>query len=319
MSRSVVVALSVALCVGAMSSLAQQESGSLSSVSLEEALIFSAPNGGSANISPGTYAIGVTDEGHLALVPVMGGRAFLVAAATGAHGQEVEEAVALLVAADDGVAHHLVLLLPEGELFEAVGSRGGVATRGVRLLNPSQLQNATVDRLAVQRLQLEAQLQQSEVLSMNRLGIAAQSPIDPTGPPHFEVIDINLRPAVPYASDRACTEVEVTIRNVGGDIPLAGLSSVARSLGMEVSASPNSPLTWVTVRYGRPVDPLEKAGSVATFTFPLSYPPYSSPGRVGTLLKPLVGHALRIRAEMSYSLNPGQGTGLSASKEVVCN
>jgi hypothetical protein len=307
-----------------MSSLAQQESGSLSSVSLEEALIFSAPNGGPVNLSPGTYAIGVTEEGHLALVPVMGGRAFLLAAATGAHGQDVEEAVALLVAADDGAAHHLVLLLPEGELFEAVGSRGGVATRGVRRLSLSQLQNATADRLAVQRLepqaQLQVQLQQSEVLTMSRpLGIAAQSPIDPTASPHLEVIDINLRPAVPYASARACTEVEVTIRNVGGDIPLADLSSVARGLSMEVSASPNYPLSWVMVRYGRPVDPLEKAGSIANFTFPLSYPPYTSAGQIGNLLYPLLGHALRIRAVMSCSLNPGQGTGLSASKEVVCS
>ncbi len=172
MKKCLVLTLSLAICAVGLASAAEEEREGLSSVSLKETLIFSAPGGSAVNVSAGSYVLEITDAGHLTLAPVEGGDAVVVKAKTGKHDEAVNEAVALLIAADDGPAHHLVLLLPDGELAEAVGSPSGVAYRGVRRLPSRQLRTATVNKLGQRKGATAAELSPADAAAAEAMAAA---------------------------------------------------------------------------------------------------------------------------------------------------
>jgi len=121
----------------------QDDANSLSTVSLDETIVFSAPDGSPVKVAAGTYAVENTTTGDLQLVSADGSDALVLRATIRSHDEDVDDALALLISAEDGSAKHLVLLLPDGKLAEAVGNVGGVTTRGtLRLLTPQQISSS---------------------------------------------------------------------------------------------------------------------------------------------------------------------------------
>ena len=103
----------------------------LTTITLDEALVFAAPNGDVVNVAPGIYDLELAEAGGLKLIPPPDDAAVIVAATRSMHDLDVAEPVARVIA-DDEVATHVVLVLPGGEFADAVGSRGGVLGRGSR-------------------------------------------------------------------------------------------------------------------------------------------------------------------------------------------
>jgi hypothetical protein len=135
----------------------REDSEDLSTVSIQDGLIFSTADGSPVKVSAGRYALEITDAGHMALLPIEGGSSIVLGATFKPHDETVGGPTALLVADEDGAAHHLLLLLPDGGLAEAVGSRGGISTRGLaNWLSPSKVKIATLQK---QTLSLQQQLQ----------------------------------------------------------------------------------------------------------------------------------------------------------------
>ena len=99
-------------------------------VALDEALVFSAPNGDVVNVAPGQYVLGLAETDALSLMPTEG-EALIVSATRGEHEIDLAEPVAQLITDEDNAAFSVMLILPDGEYAEAVGSRGGVLSRGV--------------------------------------------------------------------------------------------------------------------------------------------------------------------------------------------
>lgn len=102
----------------------------LVTVALDEALVFSAPNGDVVNVAPGQYVVALAEADALSLMPTEG-EALIVSATRGEHEIDLAEPVAQLIAGDDELTTHVVLMLPDGTYAGAVGSRGGVLSRGI--------------------------------------------------------------------------------------------------------------------------------------------------------------------------------------------
>ena len=112
----------------------------LATMVLDEALVFSAPDGDAVTIAAGSYFAELADNDEMRLVPPEGD-AVLVRATRGQHDLEIDEPVVQMID-DDEIATHVVLVLPGGEFADAVGSRGGVLGRGHRQITIEELQAA---------------------------------------------------------------------------------------------------------------------------------------------------------------------------------
>lgn len=101
-------------------------------ITLEGPAVLASPEGESVQLAAGDYGVRTSGESDLSLTPVAGDDPLLLGAEAGRHDQMLEHPVALSLAgeAEDAGTRHIVLMLPGGELREAIGSDGDVATRG---------------------------------------------------------------------------------------------------------------------------------------------------------------------------------------------
>ena len=102
----------------------------LTTITLDEALVFSAPNGDVVNVVPGHHVLALSEADGLSLTP-HDGEAVIVQAIRQQHEMDVTAPIARVIPSKDEATYTVVLVLPDGEYARAVGSREGVSSRGV--------------------------------------------------------------------------------------------------------------------------------------------------------------------------------------------
>ena len=123
----------------------------LSIFSIDRAVSFSAPDGHDVIAPPGTYRIRSSEPDRLRLITMKGNSekdAFLVSALPTTHQDKIPFPMALYIPDKEQVAH-VVLLLPGGQGFEAIGSYREIKPRGIEpaLLTPERLHDAVLEKL----------------------------------------------------------------------------------------------------------------------------------------------------------------------------
>ena len=97
-------------------------------IQLDRPVHFMSPEGGTLVIPTGTYRVSTTGSTTIQLAPE-DGSAFLIEALVMHHPDTVAEPVALSFPAKED-RHHVVLLLPQGQGLDAVGSYSEIRPRG---------------------------------------------------------------------------------------------------------------------------------------------------------------------------------------------
>jgi hypothetical protein len=118
----------------------------LDTVSLDRPVHFTTPQATDTVAQAGTYRVEAGEPSRMKLVAVKHSTAMVVDALNITHEMDVAEPIALYVK-DDEQFPHVVLLLPGGQGLEAVGSYDGSRARGLRVLQPIQIQKALQERL----------------------------------------------------------------------------------------------------------------------------------------------------------------------------
>jgi hypothetical protein len=98
-------------------------------ISFEETVAFISANGEEIIPSPGTYRVQSVSPTALRLVPFEKNDSFVIKAQTRRHEEDIGGPVAL-VAIDDDYQVHVLLLLPEQQGLEAIGSSRRGRSRG---------------------------------------------------------------------------------------------------------------------------------------------------------------------------------------------
>ena len=97
-------------------------------VELEKAVHFISPGGEPVEVPPGPYRLGAAEE-ELKLISFEGGDVLSIQAKADTHEETISEPVTESASLEED-SHYLALLLPDGQVFEAVGSYSGVRSRG---------------------------------------------------------------------------------------------------------------------------------------------------------------------------------------------
>lgn len=98
-------------------------------ISLEKAVHFQGPGGTDVKIPRGVYQLEL-EESKLRLTHPMGKPSYLIEAEAVNHDYLIEVLLAVSVSGGKD-RHHLLLLLPEGKSFQAIGSYSGMRPRGI--------------------------------------------------------------------------------------------------------------------------------------------------------------------------------------------
>ncbi len=236
--------------------------------------MFPSPDGSVTTIEPGLYEVTMTREMYLTLTN-SDGDTKTISTVLGEHDLELEDREGLATIDDDGV--HLVVMLPESILVEAVGTAGNIATRGSRVTRSSRLSYSSLQRLRnsmrtnsrisvdARRQRLQQQAQPQRTGQIQRVVNARPSyAVDANAP------KLSYNPTPPdltgsYDSQRN----KVTIRNTGrGDavFPNGGILGGTQSVpaggrvkvGQEVAVS-----SFTGFRFDCPSSP-----TAATIAFP---------------------------------------------------
>lgn len=115
-------------CVAVSTGSSAQEQPSTPRIYLEQHAHFAAPDGSALTVPPGNYAVEATSELSLRLSEQAGGPALILGAASLRHEESLSDSAAALILADEDTLH-LVLLYPDGNALDAVGSLTGVQAR----------------------------------------------------------------------------------------------------------------------------------------------------------------------------------------------
>ena len=118
----------------------------LDEISLNRTIYFTTPEGTDAIAPAGFYRVVGVDQARLRLIPANGGDALLIQALTMHHQEKFVESVALSIPAEEDM-HHIVLLLPDGQGLDAVGSYSAVRPRG---WNPTPLLREWIEKALTQ-------------------------------------------------------------------------------------------------------------------------------------------------------------------------
>ena len=120
----------------------------LDTVKLEREVHFTTPKATDIVAVPDTYRIVASAPNQLKLIAVMGNRVLEVSALSSNHPERISTPVALYVRDDDKFPH-VLLLLPDGNALEAIGSYDAIRSRGVTSsgLTSLQIQNALKKKL----------------------------------------------------------------------------------------------------------------------------------------------------------------------------
>ena len=123
----------------------------LTTITLDQTVYFSKPDGIDLIAAPGIYRIVLDDRRRMRLIPIKNNKkkeAFFVQAVPTNHRDKIPSPVALYLADEENIPH-IVLLLPGGTGLEAIGSFSEVRTRGTAppLLSLEQVHNAVLEKL----------------------------------------------------------------------------------------------------------------------------------------------------------------------------
>jgi hypothetical protein len=108
----------------------------LDTIKFDRAIHFTTPEATDVIAKAGTYKIAVAEPSAVKLIEVKEQTTTVVDALNISHQNDIGTPIALYVK-DDGEFPHVVLLLPGGKGFEAVGSFDGIRSRHLRLLKAS--------------------------------------------------------------------------------------------------------------------------------------------------------------------------------------
>jgi len=176
-------------------------SGNSTSIQLDKAVHFTAPDGAPVLAVQDEYLVEQTADAQLRLVPDKGGSSLILAADIGTHDLEVSAPFSLILALNDD-ARDVVLLMPDGTALDARGSLSGLRTRDIVRTRRHyqlayQLDQATGqvqfgDGVAGQRLPAN----QSRVASNYRLGAGSIGNIGATSTEGAALSMIELQSAL---------------------------------------------------------------------------------------------------------------------------
>lgn len=105
-----------------------QPAATLPTVTLDQSVHFTSPEGNDVEVPPGTYHVESAGESRLRLNSSDGGAAFLIQAPPTTHTEAIELPIALTVASGED-ANHLLLLMPDHTALDAMGSVSAVRSR----------------------------------------------------------------------------------------------------------------------------------------------------------------------------------------------
>lgn len=128
--------------------LPTQAGTTVSTVTLDQAIFFTAPDGNDIVAEAGTYTVQPADDAQLRLLPQSEQPAIEMPAASISHGESlhaplllqaistthtetIAQATALLIRGEQEDQWHLVYLTPDGKRLDAVGTTADVSSRGV--------------------------------------------------------------------------------------------------------------------------------------------------------------------------------------------
>jgi hypothetical protein len=123
----------------------------LATITIDQTMYFSMPDGSDVVAAPGIYRILLDEERGLKFIPIKSDKvkeALLVQAVKTSHRDNIPAPVAVYLPDEENIPH-IVLLLPGGTGLEAVGSFSEVRTRGTAppLLSLEQVHNAVLEKL----------------------------------------------------------------------------------------------------------------------------------------------------------------------------
>ncbi len=119
-----------------------ERSNSLTIVELTTPIHFLAPDASDLVVEPGTYSVEAAEK-WLRLISGERRDALLLEAHASKHEELIEQPVSFLTSKNDHDTYHLVLLLPNGQQFESVGTVTGIRARGTpHFLNATQLKTS---------------------------------------------------------------------------------------------------------------------------------------------------------------------------------
>jgi len=123
----------------------------LATITIDQTVYFSMPDGSDVVAAPGIYRILLDEERGLRFIPIKSDKAkgaLLVQALKTMHRDSIPAPVAVYLPDEENIPH-IVLLLPGGTGLEAVGSFSEVRTRGTAppLLSPKQVHDALLKKL----------------------------------------------------------------------------------------------------------------------------------------------------------------------------
>ena len=117
-------------------------------ISFKEKVAFMSSSGQEITTSLGTYRVQSVGPSALRLVPFEKHDVFVIKAQSRKHNEDIGFPIAL-IAVDDEYLVHVVLLLPDRNGLEAVGSSGRGRHRGsLELLTPEQIHDALMRKRA---------------------------------------------------------------------------------------------------------------------------------------------------------------------------
>jgi len=122
-------------------------------LTLDHSLHIATAKGTAIELTPGNYEIGSVMGVQLGLVRA-GQPTVLVHADVSTHHESIKRSTALLIPSQADGEEHLVLLIPDGTRFDAVGYSSGVTTRSVNrseLLPEKKLKEALIASFAKQK------------------------------------------------------------------------------------------------------------------------------------------------------------------------
>jgi hypothetical protein len=120
----------------------------LDTITLDRAVHFTTPQANDVVTPAGTYRVGLEEAMRLRLFALKNKTVTIIDALTIRHQTDIGQPVALYLQ-DDRKIPHLVLLLPGGKGFEAVGSYDDIRSRGLESteLTETQLMRAFKDKV----------------------------------------------------------------------------------------------------------------------------------------------------------------------------
>jgi len=104
----------------------------LTTINMERPVYFLAPDGSSVLVESGSYEVERAQE-WIRLIPDERRNAWLIEATSTTHEEIITSPLAISLPGEEGESvdiHHVVLLLPDGQSLDAVGTYSGIRTRG---------------------------------------------------------------------------------------------------------------------------------------------------------------------------------------------